>query len=116
MIDDDLHAFPQERAAAPPAGTMHPMNADAPEAAPRPSAMGPVSAASAAPAPTAVLADDERLMREQLRARLVEVWPELRILAEARNGLEAVQLVDEHRPDLSLIHISVLATMSSQPR
>ena len=53
----------------------------------------------------AVLADDERLMREQLRARLAEVWPELLIVAEARNGLEAVQMVDEHRPDIVFLDI-----------
>jgi DNA-binding LytR/AlgR family response regulator len=57
------------------------------------------------PAPTAVLADDERLMRDQLRARLAEVWPELQIVAEARNGLEAVQLVAEHRPDIVFLDI-----------
>jgi len=57
------------------------------------------------PPPTAVLADDERLMREQLRARLAEVWPELQIVAEARNGLEAVQLVAEHRPDIVFLDI-----------
>ena len=56
-------------------------------------------------APRAVLADDERLMREQLRARLLEVWPELQIVAEARNGLEAVQLVQEHRPDVVFLDI-----------
>lgn len=56
-------------------------------------------------APRAVLADDERLMREQLRARLAEVWPELEIVAEARNGLEAVQLVSEHRPDIVFLDI-----------
>ena len=39
----------------------------------------------------ALIADDERLMREQLRARLAEVWPELEIVAEAKNGLEAVR-------------------------
>ncbi len=55
--------------------------------------------------PSAVLADDERLMREQLRARLAEVWPELQIVAEARNGLEAVQLVTEHRPDIVFLDI-----------
>ena len=44
----------------------------------------------------AVIADDERLMREQLRARLAEVWPELEIVAEARNGQEAVDLVEQH--------------------
>ena len=53
----------------------------------------------------AVIADDERLMREQLRARLAEVWPELQIVAEARNGLEAVDLVAQHRPDLVFLDI-----------
>ena len=32
-------------------------------------------------------------MREQLRARLTEVWPELEIVAEAKNGEEAVAAV-----------------------
>jgi len=53
----------------------------------------------------AVLADDERLMREQLRSRLTEVWPELEIVAEAKNGLEAVELVREHHPDLVFLDI-----------
>ncbi len=53
----------------------------------------------------AVLADDERLMREQLRGRLTEVWPELEIVAEAKNGLEAVELVREHKPDLVFLDI-----------
>jgi DNA-binding LytR/AlgR family response regulator len=52
-----------------------------------------------------VIADDERLMREQLRARLAEVWPELQIVAEAKNGVEAVELVREHRPDLVFLDI-----------
>ncbi len=55
--------------------------------------------------PRAVLADDERLMREQLRARLLEVWPELQVVAEAKNGLEAVQMVQEHRPDIVFLDI-----------
>jgi len=53
----------------------------------------------------AVLADDERLMREQLRARLTEVWPELDIVAEAKNGLEAVELTKEHKPDIVFLDI-----------
>ncbi len=58
-----------------------------------------------AAAPRAIIADDERLMREQLRARLAEVWPELQVVAEARNGEEAVALVAEHRPDLAFLDI-----------
>jgi DNA-binding LytR/AlgR family response regulator len=57
------------------------------------------------PPVTAVIADDERLMREQLRARLAEAWPELQIVAEAKNGTEAVAMVDEHRPDLAFLDI-----------
>jgi DNA-binding LytR/AlgR family response regulator len=53
----------------------------------------------------ALIADDERLMREQLRARLAEVWPELEIVAEAKNGLEAVELTRAHRPDLVFLDI-----------
>ncbi len=56
-------------------------------------------------APRAVLADDERLMREQLRARLAEVWPELQIVAEARNGLEAIELAARHRPEVVFLDI-----------
>lgn len=53
----------------------------------------------------AVIADDERLMREQLRARLQEVWPELEIVAEARNGQEAVALAQMHHPDIVFLDI-----------
>jgi DNA-binding LytR/AlgR family response regulator len=57
--------------------------------------------------PRAILADDERLMREQLRTRLAEVWPELEIVAEARNGEEAVQAVSDLRPDLAFLDIQM---------
>jgi DNA-binding LytR/AlgR family response regulator len=53
----------------------------------------------------ALLADDERLMREQLRARLTEVWPDLDIVAEAKNGIEAVELTREHKPDIVFLDI-----------
>jgi DNA-binding LytR/AlgR family response regulator len=53
----------------------------------------------------ALIADDERLMREQLRSRLAEVWPELEVVAEAKNGIEAVELTTHHRPDLVFLDI-----------
>jgi DNA-binding LytR/AlgR family response regulator len=55
--------------------------------------------------PRAVIADDERLMRDQLRTRLHQVWPELEVVAEAKNGLEAVQAVKEHQPDVIFLDI-----------
>lgn len=53
----------------------------------------------------AILADDERLMREQLRKRLADAWPELSIVAEARNGIEAIAAVQIHRPTLAFLDI-----------
>ena len=53
----------------------------------------------------ALIADDERLMREQLRARLAEVWPELELVGEARNGVEAVEMTSRLRPDLVFLDI-----------
>ncbi|MEC5216891.1 DNA-binding LytR/AlgR family response regulator [Actimicrobium sp. GrIS 1.19] len=55
--------------------------------------------------PTAILADDERLMRDQLRLRLQEAWPELDIIGEAKNGEEAIALVQAHRPDFTFLDI-----------
>ena len=55
--------------------------------------------------PTAIIADDERLMRDQLRMRLGQVWPELEIIGEAKNGDEAIQLVDELKPDFTFLDI-----------
>src|SRR5678815_5896973 len=55
--------------------------------------------------PRAVIADDEPLMRAQLRERLREAWPELDIVAEAKNGAEAVALVAAQRPDFVFLDI-----------
>jgi DNA-binding LytR/AlgR family response regulator len=60
---------------------------------------------TAADPPRAVLADDERLMRDQLRSRLAEAWPDLQIVGEAKNGAEAVALVEQHRPDVVFLDI-----------
>jgi DNA-binding LytR/AlgR family response regulator len=54
---------------------------------------------------TALIADDEAPMRDLLRARLQTVWPELRIVAEASNGVEAVALGEQHRPDIAFLDI-----------
>jgi DNA-binding LytR/AlgR family response regulator len=54
---------------------------------------------------TAVVADDERLLREQLKTRLAAVWPELEVIAEARDGNEALQKADELRPDVVFLDI-----------
>jgi DNA-binding LytR/AlgR family response regulator len=58
-------------------------------------------------APTAVIADDERLMREQIVGRLKQAWPALSIVGEAANGREAVALVRSLEPDIVFLDISM---------
>jgi DNA-binding LytR/AlgR family response regulator len=55
--------------------------------------------------PTALIADDEPLLREALRHQLAIAWPELEIVAEARNGREAVRLFDERHPDICFLDV-----------
>jgi DNA-binding LytR/AlgR family response regulator len=54
---------------------------------------------------TALVADDEPLLRGALRHQLATVWPELEIVAEARNGREAVRLFDERHPDICFLDV-----------
>jgi DNA-binding LytR/AlgR family response regulator len=54
---------------------------------------------------TALIADDEPLLRDALRRQLGIVWPELEIVAEARNGREAVRWFDERRPDICFLDV-----------
>ena len=58
-----------------------------------------------AAAPTALIAEDEPLLRAQLKARLAEAWPELAIVGEAENGEEALAAIVEHRPDVAFLDI-----------
>ncbi len=55
--------------------------------------------------PTALIAEDEPLMRERLKEKLAEVWPELEIVAEAEDGEQALALYAEHRPQLAFLDI-----------
>ena len=59
---------------------------------------------------TAVIADDEPLLRRHLNQALAEYWPELDIVGQAANGEQALEMIEQHQPqvvflDLSLIHI-----------
>ena len=56
-------------------------------------------------APTALIADDEPLLREALTRQLAAVWPELQVVAQARNGREAVQLFEAMRPDVCFLDV-----------
>lgn len=55
----------------------------------------------------AIIADDEAPLRQFLRTRLSEVWPELVIAGEAKNGREALDLIERHRPHIAFLDIKM---------
>lgn len=57
--------------------------------------------------PTALIADDEPLLREALARQLAQAWPELEIVAEARNGREAVKLFETKKPDVCFLDVQM---------
>ena len=55
--------------------------------------------------PTALIAEDEPLLRETLQRQLAAAWVELDVVALARNGREAVALFEQHRPDVCFLDV-----------
>jgi len=56
-------------------------------------------------APTALIADDEPLLRKALARLLHDCWPQLEIVANARNGREAVERFEAQRPDICFLDV-----------
>ncbi|KQV60083.1 LytR family transcriptional regulator [Pelomonas sp. Root1217] len=54
---------------------------------------------------TALIAEDEALLAENLRAELAAAWPGLQVVAEARSGTAAVELALQHRPQVCFLDI-----------
>lgn len=55
--------------------------------------------------PTALVADDEPLLREALTLQLAKAWPELEVVAQARNGREALDLFEAAQPDVCFLDV-----------
>jgi DNA-binding LytR/AlgR family response regulator len=53
----------------------------------------------------AIIADDEDQLRSYLKSRLSDVWPELIICSEARNGQEALEMIEKYRPHIAFLDI-----------
>lgn len=56
---------------------------------------------------TALIADDEPLLRERLVSLLARLWPELQVVAQARNGREAVELFDQFEPQIAFLDVQM---------
>lgn len=55
--------------------------------------------------PTALIADDEALLAADLKARIETAWPELRIVAVCRDGIEALECLQAQRPGIAFLDI-----------
>lgn len=56
---------------------------------------------------SAVIADDEPLLRHHLNKLLADYWPELEIVGQAKNGQEALQLIEQHQPSVAFLDIKM---------
>jgi DNA-binding LytR/AlgR family response regulator len=57
--------------------------------------------------PTALIADDEPLLREALERLLAQAWPELEVVGRARNGREALELFEARQPDVCFLDVQM---------
>jgi DNA-binding LytR/AlgR family response regulator len=57
--------------------------------------------------PSAVIAEDEGMLREELRKVLADAWPELVVVAEAENGDTALAALERHSPDVMFLDIQM---------
>ena len=57
--------------------------------------------------PTALIADDEPLLRDELATLLADAWPELEVVAQARNGREAIERHAQWRPDICFLDVQM---------
>lgn len=57
--------------------------------------------------PTALIADDEPLLREALTGQLAQAWPELEVVAQARNGRETIKLFEAKLPDICFLDVQM---------
>lgn len=55
----------------------------------------------------AVIAEDEPVLRDELREVLARLWPDLRIVAEAEDGIDALDALERHRPQVMFLDIEM---------
>ncbi|WDY55280.1 LytR/AlgR family response regulator transcription factor [Vibrio fluvialis] len=54
---------------------------------------------------TALIADDEPLLRRYLNQSLADLWPQLNVVATADNGETALEAIHQHQPDIVFLDI-----------
>src|SRR5215470_7555613 len=57
--------------------------------------------------PTAILAEDEEILRAQLQGKLKKLWPELEIIASVGDGAAALEALEDRTPDFMFLDIQM---------
>jgi DNA-binding LytR/AlgR family response regulator len=57
--------------------------------------------------PTAIVAEDEPILRAQLENKLKKLWPELEIIASAEDGAAALEALEDRAPDFMFLDIQM---------
>src|SRR5207245_7415753 len=89
----DLHPARDPRVARPGARALPPAGAGRLVAHP------PLQADLECRMPTAIIAEDEPILREQLEAKLRKLWPDLEIVASVEDGAAALEALEARAPD-----------------
>jgi DNA-binding LytR/AlgR family response regulator len=55
----------------------------------------------------AVIAEDEPVLRGELRENLTRLWPGLRIVAEAEDGIDALDALEKYKPQVMFLDIEM---------
>lgn len=56
---------------------------------------------------TAIIAEDEPVLRDELRAALAALWPELAVLAETADGVSTLRAIQSLKPDVVFLDINM---------
>jgi DNA-binding LytR/AlgR family response regulator len=57
--------------------------------------------------PTAIVAEDEPILRAQLEGKLRKLWPELEIIASVEDGAAALEALEDRAPDFMFLDIQM---------
>ena len=63
--------------------------------------------AASMPAPSAIIAEDEPLLREELAELLGALWPELEVLAQTGDGIATLRALEQQVPDVLFLDIQM---------
>src|SRR5512140_2942095 len=57
--------------------------------------------------PTAIVAEDEPILRTQLEGKLAKLWPELEVIASVEDGAAALEALEDRAPDFMFLDIQM---------